>query len=95
VEVCDCDYSLMGKEAMSFKSGVVVMRHALGRHKPWNLNPISQIIKGRPPRGVDKDYWKFVASPIAVHSKGKRKVMMILMSVTSFVGRFYRRNENY
>ncbi len=91
IEAYDGEISFAGQEGMSFKHGAPLIPHALGKIKPWILKPISQTIKGLPPRTVDKLYWQYADGPIKPHSDFERKKMNLLIKFAALIGRFYRR----
>lgn len=64
----DFSASIIGKEGMDFTYGGFTMSHALGSGKPWRKNVILNVIKkGKFPRLADKQYWKYVRSPIELY----------------------------
>ena len=84
--------SFIGQEAMGTKSGEALMPHALGQPKPWNWEPISQMLAGQAPRLVDKAYWRSSEGAlIGAHSPGLIKRRLLALKIASFIGRFYRR----
>jgi hypothetical protein len=91
IEAYDGEISFAGQEGMAFKAGAALIPHALGKVKPWILKPISQAIKGMPPRTVDKLYWQYADGPIQPHSDFERQKMTILIKISALIGRFYRR----
>ncbi|GAT63250.1 hypothetical protein [Paludibacter jiangxiensis] len=91
VEAWSKDASIMGQEAMAFKSGARMMSHALGIPKPWDNNIILSTLKGYSPSVTLKDYWKCVNGPIYLHSKRKMRFKVFEIQICAFIGRFYRR----
>jgi hypothetical protein len=83
--------SFTGREAMGFQQGPALMFHALGPVKPWEARFLWQSIKGKKPRRVDKKYWKFVSSPINLHSDNYIFRKNLAIRIAAFVGRFYAR----
>jgi hypothetical protein len=89
IEAWDGDVSFMGQEGMGFKSGPRLMSHALGKPKSWDWNSMSQIIKGKPPRTPEKDYWNMVSYPIKLYSGSKVARKRFLIKTAALLGRFY------
>jgi hypothetical protein len=89
IEAWSGDISFVGKEGMAFKAGVPFMPHALGRPKPWQWKPMSQAIKGRPPRRVDIEYWNSASGPIKAHAETLVKKRKVFLKVAKAVGRVY------
>ena len=92
VEVWEGVVSLIGQEAMAFKSGSRLMSHAIGKSKPWLINPLTQAMAGRPPRLADKDYWRMAEGPIVTQPAGLVRRRKWAIKVASFVSRFYSKN---
>lgn len=92
VELHSANYSLIGQEGMAFVIGAAIMHHALGQPKPWNFEPLAQIINGKYPRSVEKIYWENADYLIKAHSKYEIFKMKLLISFAAFIGRFYSRN---
>lgn len=86
------EISEAGPEAMGFAHGVVAMAHAVGTRKPWKKRYLINSLLGNSPSYADKAFWKFVNGEIVLFSKKEliRKKYSILIS--SFIGRFYKRN---
>ncbi|MGC1243878.1 MAG: hypothetical protein WA874_19955 [Chryseosolibacter sp.] len=91
IEAWEGEVSFVGQEGMSIKSGAALMPHALGHPKPWRWNPLMQAISGRPPRIVDREYWKNANGIIAPHRSGEIRKMLFSLKVASLIGRFYGR----
>ena len=92
IELYQGNISYIGKEGMSFASGPRIMSHALGEKKPWLISPFLEMIKGITPRIVDKDFWRFVESPLKIYSKYFLKWRRFELKLSSLIGRFYSRN---
>ena len=92
VEAWSGNVSFIGKEAMGFKSGTPFMSHAAGACKPWKWNPISQALKGNPPRRIDREYCTFANGVIVSRSSLQIKFHKLFINIALLVGRFYRRN---
>jgi hypothetical protein len=84
--------SEMGPEGMDFIHGGFTMSHATGTPKPWNKNFILSSLKGIPPSLAEKAFWRNVGYPIVTISKRKTKLKNSSIKITSFIGRFYRKN---
>ena len=91
IEAWDGEISFVGQEAMSLKSGVPLMPHALGQPKPWKWNPLTQALSGRPPRVVDREYWKNAGGIVEAHSSGVIRQKLISLKIAGLIGRFYKR----
>jgi hypothetical protein len=91
IEAWPGEVSFVGQEAMSLKSGAALMPHALGQPKPWKWNPLTQALSGRPPRLVDREYWKHAGGVVGAHTSGVIKEKLITLKVAALIGRFYRR----
>ncbi|MEI6946693.1 hypothetical protein V9K67_05780 [Paraflavisolibacter sp. H34] len=86
--------SLIGKEAMAFKPGFAIMPHALGQPKPWDCHPVYQILKGRAPRLVDRNYWNAANGVIQSQPRSLVLRRKAQISFSAFVGRFYKRSQH-
>ena len=91
VEAWEGEISFIGQEGMSIKSGAALMPHALGQPKPWKWGPLVQALSGRPPRVVDKEYWKYANGVVAPYASWVIKRMFFSIKLASLIGRFYRR----
>ncbi len=91
IECCDQTCSIVGREAMGFKAGASVLPHALGSGKPWARSFMLWLLKGYPPRLVDKLYWQHASTPLAAHSRFEVACKRLAIGIASFVGRFYSR----
>lgn len=91
VEAWQGDVSFMGKEAMAFEAGTILMPHALGQPKPWQWPYLRQAIQGKPPRLVDRAYWN--SANVVIQSQPNFRVSLkkATLTVAAFIGRFYRR----
>ncbi len=92
IESTEETVSFVGKEAMGFIPGKVILPHALGVPKPWENKPLRRSFRGVVPRYIDKAYWDFVGYPIRVFPNGKIARMRRLNKYAAFVSRFYRKN---
>ena len=91
LEATDMAVSVIGKEAMAFKSGLAMMPHALGTPKPWKKRFITDAIKGHAPRLVDKLYLQY-QSPICAHSAFSLCRMRCSCKIASAIGRIVRKS---
>jgi hypothetical protein len=83
--------SEMGPEGMDFIGGGWLMSHATGTPKPWKWNPLIQILYGRPPRQVDREFWNSANGMISSYPKSLIYRRLFEIKVAAFIGRFYRR----
>jgi hypothetical protein len=91
VEAWDGEVSFVGKEGMSLKSGVALMPHALGLPKPWQFKPLLQAFLGKPPRMVDREYWKNARGIVVAHTSGAIRQTLFTLKIAALIGRFYSR----
>ncbi|HEU5145932.1 MAG TPA: hypothetical protein VFT90_04420 [Chryseosolibacter sp.] len=91
IEAWDGDVSFVGQEGMSLKSGAPLMPHALGHPKPWMSNPLTEAINGRPPRLVDREYWKNASGVIVAHKAAEIQKKLFTIKLAALIGRFYQR----
>jgi hypothetical protein len=95
IEAWEGEVSFIGQEGMALKPGASpgasLMPHALGKPKPWKWKPLTQALAGRPPRLVDREYWKFSNGPIISQSVSIVQSRKIAIKVAAFIGRFYKR----
>ncbi len=92
VEACENKISFIGKEAMGFENGFIIMYHALGTPKPWEWRLFSQSLNGRPPRKVDLEFWRFMDGPIMAIPKRIIKRRKLAIKITNTIGMFYKKN---
>jgi hypothetical protein len=86
------EISLFGPDAMGFCPGILLLPHALGASKPWRRRYLSEALRGRPPRVVDKVFWANALSPIPVTSAAVVRGKQMAISLAAVLGRFYRRS---
>jgi hypothetical protein len=91
IEAWEGETSLLAKEAMGFINGSTVMYHALDTPKPWNRSQLGSALKGIPPRAVDKEYWKHTNGPIKPYSTSYLRIEKMMIGITVFIGRFYKK----
>lgn len=91
VEAWSGSVSFIGHEGMDFKPGETLLPHAIGTPKPWQLNPLLQVLAGYPPRRVEREYWKYANGAISTQSAGRIFRRQISLKIASFISRFYRR----
>ncbi|MDQ8190595.1 hypothetical protein [Roseibacillus persicicus] len=93
IEACpDVLVSILGQEAMAFKSGKAILPHALGSPKPWQKNLITLALGGKPPTTADKAYWDHVSGPLSAHTAGEIRTSRRKLQLASGIARFIRRN---
>ena len=92
LEASEATASVVGAEAMGFKSGLVWLPHAVGGDKPWDRNYLRMALGGVPPRRVDKSYWSHALGPIAAHSRSVRWQKVTSLRLGALIGRFVRRS---
>ena len=92
VEASDTAVSIIGKSAMAFSPGTACLPHAVGFGKPWQRNYTAGMMRGYPPRLIDKLFWQNMYGPIKPFSVSRLFAIRLQLSVASLVGRFYRRN---
>ncbi|OAQ38600.1 hypothetical protein A5893_14400 [Pedobacter psychrophilus] len=91
VEVYDGPISFLGKEAMGFNAGFLVIPHALGKPKPWKDSLIkSWVFRGIKPSFITKLYWSNSAHPIKLYDNFQIKRKLVLIKIIGFLSRFYR-----
>jgi hypothetical protein len=83
--------SILGQEAMGLKAGHALLPHAIGSRKPWKCSYVLSSLGGRPPRSVDKQFWKYSDHPIRALSALEIAVKRLTIMLAAAVGRFYRR----
>jgi hypothetical protein len=91
VEAWHGDVSFLGKEAMAFESGTILMPHALGQPKPWQWPYLKQAMQGKPPRVVDRAYWDSANEVLQSQPDTIVLLKKFTISIAAFIGRFYRR----
>jgi hypothetical protein len=92
IEVYKGKISFMGKEAMGFCYGVILLPHAVGQRKPWLIKPFIDWMLGLSPRIVDKEFWKNTKTPIQSFSSKKIVWINFQIKITSFLGRIYSKH---
>ena len=83
--------SVLGQEAMGLKAGHALLPHAIGSRKPWKCSYVLSSLGGRPPRSVDKQFWKYADYPIRAVSGVEIAVKRLAIMLAAAVGRLYRR----
>jgi hypothetical protein len=92
--VLDCtaaQVALIGQDGMDFIPGGYVMSHAQGRPKPWDKRFVREALRGFPATTPDKHYWRYVKAPLEIHSSFERLRARIGLTLSSAIGRLYRR----
>lgn len=84
---------VLGPDAMGFApGGPPLLAHAVGPNKPWQRHHLSEAIRGRPPRFVDKAYHERLIEPIALYKKARHRRCALALKLSALIGRFYRRS---
>jgi hypothetical protein len=83
--------SFLGQAAMGFQAGHALLPHALGSSKPWQRQFLWEALRGRPPRAVDKAFWREVDGPLKPFTPGQIFWRRFELSVASALGRIMRR----
>lgn len=91
IEAYDGSISILGQEAMGLKPGHALLPHAIGSRKPWKCSYVLSSLGGRPPRSVDKEFWKYADHPLRAFSGLKIAVKRLTIILATAIGRFYRR----
>jgi hypothetical protein len=81
--------SIMGQEAMTFKSGTRIMSHALGQPKPWRNNCFVSALKATNPSLSHQDYWDNCNSLIISQGFFKQHISKFLFQLTKITSRLY------
>lgn len=92
VEAFDGPVSILDRDAMGFGLSTAILPHALGQPKPWDKKYFHEAFQGRPPRQVDKEFWKHVRGPIKVFRDAKIRRKNRALQFAVLLARFYRRN---
>ena len=84
----DFAFSMIGKERIDFIYGGFTMSHTIGAGQPWKKKVILDVIKnGKDPRLVDKQYWKYVQSPIKLYPYIKLFLKELYLIIETFITR--------
>jgi hypothetical protein len=92
IEATDRPVSIMGKEAMGFAPGGIVMPHALGVAKPWRRHYIREALAGRPPAPADRSFWQHATGPASALSRNTIARAKVSLAIAAAIGRFIRRS---
>jgi hypothetical protein len=92
VEATDRPVSIMGKEAMGFAPGGIVMPHALGVAKPWRRHYIREALAGRPPTPADRSFWQHAAGPASALSRNTIARAKVSLAIAGALSRVIRRS---
>jgi hypothetical protein len=92
VEATDRPVSIMGKEAMGFAPGGIVMPHALGVAKPWRRHYIREALAGRPPTPADRSFWQHAAGPASALSRNTIARAKVSLAIAGVLSRVIRRS---
>ena len=91
IEASDVTASVIGQDAMAFKSGSALLPHALGAGKPWQRNYLRAALRGVAPRLADKAFWANVSEPIKAYGGMHTALKRIELAAGAALGRFMRR----
>lgn len=91
VEATAQPVSMMGKEAMGFAPGGIVIPHALGSLKPWNKHMTFCALDGRAPTAADCGYWSHAQAPIRLYPKPTLFLKHLDMLCGKAIGRLMSR----
>jgi hypothetical protein len=83
--------STFGPDAMGFAPGVILLPHAVGPGKPWQRNYLTDALRGRPPRLVDRAFWNNALGPVPVASPASVRAKKLAIALGAALGRVYRR----
>jgi hypothetical protein len=87
VEATDQPVSVIGKEAMAFKSGSALIPHAIGGPKPWRAKYLRSAVAGVPPGAAHKAFWAHVDGPISPYTAGALSRKRLALKLASAIGR--------
>lgn len=83
--------SVLGPDVMGFApGGSTWLAHAVGPDKPWHRQHLKEALRSRPPRFVDKEFFKHSVSPIRLFNRAKSHQNRLALRVAALIGRFYR-----
>jgi len=83
--------STFGPDAMGFAPGVILLPHAVGPGKPWQRNYLTDALRGRTPRLVDRAFWSNALGPVSVASLASVRAKKLAIALGAALGRVYRR----
>jgi len=83
--------SFLGRQAMGFEAGRLVLPHALSPPKPWQRRYLRDAFAGIPPSAVDKVFWKQAEGALQPFAPGRLESVRRDLALASGIGRFYRR----
>jgi hypothetical protein len=78
----------LGPEVMGF-AGFGELPHAVGNGKPWKRSYLLHALQGKPPRYVDKVFWRYADRPLGLYSAPRRLWIRFSLVLASLIGRFY------
>lgn len=91
LETEDFPVSLLGRDAMGFIHGELIVPHAVGPRKPWRGGFIVSALRGFPPRAVDKLYLNYAQGLVKAVSQRELLMMSFSIRAASLISRFWRR----
>ena len=84
--------SFLGRQAMGFEAGAPFLPHALGPLKPWRNRLIRNALRGLGCPTADRQFWRFVESPIRLYSNAVIRRRRLQVRVAAALARFIRRS---
>lgn len=87
----DVPLSLVGPDGMSFTTGANLMTHAINKPKPWQRRYLRDAISGVPPVLPERQYWRHVATPIALFPKRRAGTTVLTLKAATTIGSIFRR----
>lgn len=91
VEAFEGMISIIGQEAMAFKSGTRMMSHALGQPKPWQTKNFIHALKGKSVSTAKSDFWSNCNLSLRAYNNLSLKINKILIDVAKATSRIYGR----
>lgn len=91
LETGDFPVSILGRDAMGFIHGELILPHAVGPRKPWRGGFIVSALRGFPPRAVDKLYLDCAHGVVKAASERELFAMSLSIRAASLISRVWRR----
>lgn len=83
--------AMVGPDGMDFAQGGYFMSHAIASPKPWRGGTMKAALSGFPPTQAIKFYHFNTLKPIRLYTDNQRKWNQLILGLSTFIGRFYRR----
>lgn len=80
-----------GPEGMDFSSGGHLLSHAVGARKPWRGGFFRDALRGMPPGGAQKSFFRFAEAPLRLFAPAKLARLRFSLRSGALLGRMYRR----